>query len=170
MMEEEMEEQDWLQEGMMVELRSDQEGYRGAWFGVSIKQLYYKKNGVCHQVAVEYQDFTESDEPNSKPLQEIVKKDHLRPFPPVFPRKLWKERDAVEALHQGAWWIGFIKRYNSMANTYLVYFGCGQEDLEIHARDIRTRQDYVRPCGVSLKCAWNICPPMQVWLIFQSQS
>jgi hypothetical protein len=110
---------------------------------------------------VQYRDFTVSDEPDSDPLHETVVKDQLRPFPPQLPRKRFKVRDAVETLYNDAWWVGFIKHHNPKDNTYQVYYGAGQPELELPFSHIRSRQEYVRPSGPELKWSWSIVRPMQ---------
>lgn len=89
-------------------------------------------------------------------------KDQLRPFPPQLLRKRFKVRDAVETLYNDAWWVGFIKHHNPKENTYQIYYGGGQPELELPFLHIRSRQEYVRPSGPELKWSWSIVRPMQV--------
>lgn len=154
----------WMREGNMAEYRAEEAGYEGSWFAVKIVKLHYKSSGerkVCHQVYVQYRDFTVSDDPGSEPLHEFVMKDQLRPFPPELQQTRWRVRDAVETMHNDAWWVGFIKYHNSKENTYRVYYGVGQAELDLPHSHIRCRLEYVRPSGSDLRWSWRRVCPMQ---------
>ncbi|KAK6929835.1 Agenet-like domain [Dillenia turbinata] len=120
--------------GQLVETRSFDQGFRGAWFRAKIQKIARRKGGIWH--LLEYYDFTE-DKPVWEKLYQMPK--HLktksksvkgqlmlRPhFPPIYcerqkpdlstiteviivVRDVWKVGDLVDWLTDGCFWSGRI--------------------------------------------------------------
>ncbi|KAG0607042.1 hypothetical protein M758_9G188500 [Ceratodon purpureus] len=147
----------WMYLGGNAELRSDEASFAGAWFEVTMGYFFTK----ARKAWVEYIHFDE--EVTGCKVREFVKVDDLRPLPPpIEHRNEWQEREAVETRYKDCWWIGYIKRQVSHnPDIYLVYYGIGQDDLEIDAKDIRPRQVYDRPDEYHPNGSWHVARPMQ---------
>ncbi|KAK3140814.1 hypothetical protein QOZ80_5AG0406220 [Eleusine coracana subsp. coracana] len=121
--------------GVKVEVSSDDEGFRGAWFeGTIIKSV----NG---KFVVEYATLKDEDE--ISPLTEPVEARHIRPSPPHIPvTNGFKLLDEVDAFCNDGWWVGVISKVIS-DQRYTVYFRPWKEEMEFEHEQLRLHYDWI---------------------------
>ncbi|KAL5700783.1 hypothetical protein ACHQM5_026191 [Ranunculus cassubicifolius] len=130
--------------GMQVEVCSDEDGLRGAWFEATILRPSTKR----HKVYVEYKNLTNVK--GSNLLKEFVNQVNLRPVPPREANRSFNSNDEVDAYYNDGWWEGVViqvldkeKDNSSKKNRYLVYFRPGKEQLEFGDEDLRIHREWV---------------------------
>lgn len=123
---------------MMVEVKSDEEGYHASWYTAVI---------VCSlssdKFLVEYQTLKTEDE--SSLLTEEAYASYIRPCPPktsCFDR--YKMLEEVDAWYNEGWWVGVISRVLDDWK-YAVYFWTTNEELVFDHLNLRPHQEWV--CG-----------------------
>ncbi|KAJ4754429.1 hypothetical protein LUZ62_088834 [Rhynchospora pubera] len=122
--------------GMPVEVSSDEEGFKGAWFGATII------GPVGTSFCVEYHKLRTDDE--TALLQETIDPSHIRPVPPEIhcgpdPLRLLEE---VDAYYNDAWWTGLVSKVVGK-NRYVVYFRQWKEETEFEHDELRPHYDWV---------------------------
>lgn len=131
--------QNWLQtefaKGSRVEVSSNDEGFRGAWFqGTVLKS-------VGHKYLVEYDALKAEDE--TTPLTETIGEEHIRPSPPDIPvSNGFKFLDEVDAFCNDGWWVGVISKVISDQKC-MVYFKSYKEENEFGREQLRLHCDWV---------------------------
>ncbi|KAL8130552.1 hypothetical protein V2J09_019707 [Rumex salicifolius] len=132
----EKEMQNLFSKGIQVEVSSDEDGFKGAWFDASVVSVLGKGKYL-----IEYKELRTDDD--TEFLKEEVDCLHIRPIPPkteVIDRfSLYEE---VDALYNDGWWVGFISKVlvNSM---YLVYFKESNEEMKFGHDQLRPHQDWM---------------------------
>lgn len=113
-----------LSEGSLVEVTSDEEGFKGAWYLATLLQpptpppppprsaSKLKKNSNNHinnnKAYVQYHTLV-AQEGSSVPLREYVDAQFLRPLPPVHSSpKSFDLGDVVDAFYRDGWWTGVV--------------------------------------------------------------
>ncbi|KAL5700779.1 hypothetical protein ACHQM5_026187 [Ranunculus cassubicifolius] len=127
--------------GMLVEVCSDDQGLRGAWFVATILQSIPRKK----KALIQYHTLitsSSSDEERSKPLKELVDFINLRPIPPKGSNFRFNLSDEVDAYHNDGWWEGIVTRVLEK-DRYLVYFRCGKEEIEFGEEELRVHREWV---------------------------
>lgn len=125
-----------FREGMMVEVKSDEEGYQGSWFTAEI---------VCalgsNEFMVEYQTLKTDDE--SAPLREGAVASYIRPCPPEIERiDCYKVLEEVDAWYNDGWWIGLVSKVLD-DRKYGVYFWTTNEEIFFDHSCLRAHQDWI---------------------------
>lgn len=125
-----------LREGMLAEVSSDDEGFRGAWFTATILELIGR-----NKFLVEYKDLKTDDE--TEFLKEIVESLHIRPTPPETPvPEKFNLLEEVDAFHNDGWWVGVISKVLG-GSKYMVYFRPFKEELEFEQKELRLHYDWI---------------------------
>lgn len=124
-----------LREAALVEVSSDDEGFRGAWYAATIVKLIQKKKFL-----VEYQNLKTDDE--TKPLTEIVDFQHIRPRPETPVVEQFKLLEEVDAFYNDGWWVGVISKVLK-GQRYMVYFKPWSEELEFGHKELRLHHDWI---------------------------
>ncbi|CAN8269592.1 unnamed protein product [Cochlearia groenlandica] len=130
--------------GMMVEVRSDERGYEGSWYTAKIIS-YLDRN----RYTVEYQTLRTEDE--SELLKEEAKGSDIRPNPPLSVTQSscrYELNEDVDAWFNDGWWSGQVYKINSEHTRYSVYFKTTDERLEFGYSELR-------PCLVWRKGQWS---------------
>ncbi|PQQ00957.1 DUF724 domain-containing protein 7 [Prunus yedoensis var. nudiflora] len=137
-----------LSKDSKVEVRSNEEGYRGAWFPAIIldpqpSDLSRKKKrkslGNSSNALVQYENMFSDDDPN-KPLTELVDVHSIRPVPPPDnPDQPLEPADVVDASYLDAWWVGVVMRFED--DKYTVGFKCPPDLLELRRSELRPHWD-----------------------------
>ncbi|XP_078159014.1 protein AGENET DOMAIN (AGD)-CONTAINING P1-like isoform X2 [Carex rostrata] len=138
-----------FQKGMVVEVSSDEDGFKGAWFTATIIRP------VGTRFCVEYHDLRTDDE--TALLQETVDPIHIRPIPPETrcgpdPLRLLEE---VDAYHNDGWWAGVVSKVVGK-NRYVVYFRQWKEEMEFGHDVLRPHFDWVGGRWVRLSLALEL--------------
>ncbi|CAL9005023.1 unnamed protein product [Prunus brigantina] len=137
-----------LSKDSKVEVCSNEEGYRGAWYPAIIldpqppdlsPKKKRKKLGNSSHALVQYENLVSEDDPN-KPLTELVDVRSIRPVPP--PDNLDQPlelADVVDASYLDAWWVGVVMRFED--DKYTVGFKCPPDLLELRRSELRPHWD-----------------------------
>lgn len=128
--------------GSEVEVSSDEERLKGAWFRATI--IEYPDSSTSsksNRALVEYQKLV--TEGGSKPLKEYVDLAHLRHLPPAMDdQQDFVEGDVVDVDYKYGWWTGIIKKV--LGNSkYRVFFENPPDLIEFEHKDLRFHQDLV---------------------------
>lgn len=122
--------------GMLVEVKSDEEGFTGAWY--TAKVLGSVGNDMF---LVEYQKLKSEDE--CGPLKENVNASCIRPCPPdVQHTDCFKQLEQVDAMINEGWWEGQISKVLSEV-LYIVYFASTEEEMLFERSQLRSHQEWV---------------------------
>lgn len=131
----------YFKKGAAVEISSDEDDFRGAWFmGTVINRSKTKEK---NKVFVEYKTLM-SDQDETKFLREKVDIIQLRP---PAPRETWRTRfslgEEVDAYYYDGWWEGVITRIDQESGKYWVYFRGTREELGFEATELRVHREWV---------------------------
>ncbi|KAL2325608.1 hypothetical protein Fmac_024666 [Flemingia macrophylla] len=133
--------------GMTVEVSSDEDGFRGAWFAATIVEVKGKNKFV-----VEYKSLLADDD--SQLLKEEIDVLHLRPQPPNTDVAVqFGVLDEVDALYNDGWWVGVISKVLP-DSRYVVYFKSSNEELEFQHSQLRLHKDWIAGKWVMLSKVW----------------
>lgn len=122
--------------GTLVEVKSNEEGYQGAWYTATIIGPIQNDKYV-----VEYQTLKTDDE--SELLKEKVDACHLRPCPPNMQRvDRFRLFERVDVWYNDGWWVGIIIRILEDLD-YTVYFWTTNEELICGHFALRPRQEWI---------------------------
>lgn len=122
--------------GTPVEVRSDEEGFVGAWFAAKIVRAIDK-----NMFTVEYQNLRTDDD--SQLLRETVYSQNIRPAPPdILESKSFRLLEEVDAWYNDGWWVGVISKVVKNS-SYFVYFRDTEEEIEFKHSDLRLHQDWI---------------------------
>ncbi|KAJ8572780.1 hypothetical protein K7X08_009291 [Anisodus acutangulus] len=137
--------------GAEVEISSDEEGFRGAWYeGTVIRPIPKKqrrnnndgdessKNKL--RVLVEYKTLM-ADKKGKKPLKETMSLVQLRPRPPPERRRRFKVSEEVDANYNDGWWEGVVMEVLD-GGRYSVFFRGTRDQLEFDESQIRIHREW----------------------------
>lgn len=125
-----------FENGTVVEVSSDEEGYEGAWYTAKI---------IDHigsdKFLVEYEHLVTDD--GTELLREETCASYIRPCPPRLPPVAqFKVLQQVDTLYNDGWWKGTISKVLS-GSKYVVYFSSTNEELEFKHSNLRPHQDWI---------------------------
>ncbi|KAL5068848.1 hypothetical protein RYX36_019735 [Vicia faba] len=124
-----------FKEGDLVEVCSDEDGFKGAWFSATLVE---PKAGL--KFVVEYESLLDDD---SKLLREEVSILQIRPRPPkTHEVDQFKFLDEVDTYYNDGWWVGVVSKVLG-DSKYIVYFRNSNEELEFEHSQLRLHQDWV---------------------------
>ncbi|KAM7275430.1 hypothetical protein ACFE04_017296 [Oxalis oulophora] len=145
-----------LIKGIEVEVSSDDEGFRGAWYKAKVIEVPPKTNLKKRKKAlIEYVYLLAED--GSTPLTEYVDPGYIRPLPPVDEGRVFDENDAVEAWWKEGWWTGIVKKVleddddnkkKKKKKMYRVYFDNPHDIIEFSGEDLRIHLKWARGAWV----------------------
>lgn len=125
-----------LGKGSLVEVSSDEDGFRGCWFAATIIKPIGKEKFL-----IEYEELTTED--NKELLREEFKKTHVRPRPPkTIIVDNFNLLDEVDALYNDGWWVGVISKV-LRGSKYKVSFKDTNEELIFALSDLRPHQEWI---------------------------
>jgi len=135
-----------------VEVSSDEEGFRGAWYLATILEFPKPQSQAAVKSAskkkrkaiVQYKTLVTED--GSAPLVEQVDPHLIRPLPPQNLLKndgLFQENEAIDASLRDGWWSGVVKKVLDGGSRYMVYFDNPPDVVEFEAKDLRLHLDWV---------------------------
>ncbi|CAI9289214.1 unnamed protein product [Lactuca saligna] len=130
-----------FKKGAEVEISSNDNGFRGAWYSGTVIKSKNKSNNN-HSILVEYKTLM-ADESGTKPLRETLDVVQLRPLPPREKRdRNYKFSDEVDAYYNDGWWEGVITAVLP-GNRYSVFFRATREQLEFNRSELRLHREWV---------------------------
>uniref|UniRef100_A0A7N0U6Z7 Agenet domain-containing protein n=1 Tax=Kalanchoe fedtschenkoi TaxID=63787 RepID=A0A7N0U6Z7_KALFE len=121
--------------GSVVEVKSDEDGFQGAWFSATILKVLSKDKFL-----IEYKYLkTEDDKELCKEEVDIL---HIRPASPEIVKVgSYNMYEEVDALYNDGWWAGVISKVYTRSR-YLVFFRGTNEELEFNHSDLRVHQEW----------------------------
>lgn len=123
--------------GAAVEISSDDDGFRGAWYAGTVIRPAKPKN----KFLIQYKTLT-TDDDDEKPLQETLDLVQLRPQPPRDRPRSFEFSQEVDAYHNEGWWEGVITKV--MKNErYSVFFRATREQIDFEGKDLRVHREWV---------------------------
>ncbi|XP_050211089.1 DUF724 domain-containing protein 3-like [Mercurialis annua] len=138
--------------GDQVEVCSDDEGFRGAWYVASVlKSISSSRSTGSYPkrkagVLVEYHSLLSDADHNMK-LTESVEVSYIRPLPPVSDGSWYEPYDVVDAFHRDGWWKGVVSdvfEYNGSNETkYTVVFEDPFERIDFFAKELRFHLEWI---------------------------
>ncbi|CAN6706238.1 unnamed protein product [Malus baccata var. baccata] len=128
--------------GSEVEVRTDEEGFKGALFRATIVTSPTNSASKKRKRAlVEYKNLVTED--GSKQLKEYVDSEHLRPTPPQLADRNFEEGDVVDADYRDGWWTGVVGKVFENNFKYSVVFDNPPDLIEFQKDRLRLHQDWV---------------------------
>lgn len=127
---------EFFKPGTLVEISSDDDGFRGSWFtGKIVRRLANNK------FMVEYDNLME-DEAGTKHLKESLKLHQLRPVLPTEANRVFKFGDEVDAYHNDGWWEGHITE-ELEDGRFAVYFRVSKEQIVFNKEELRLHREWM---------------------------
>ncbi|XP_057434303.1 protein AGENET DOMAIN (AGD)-CONTAINING P1-like isoform X2 [Lotus japonicus] len=121
--------------GKIVEVSSDDEGYKGAWFVATIVDIIAKDKFL-----VEYRDLATED--GTQLLNEVIHERFIRPCPPEVPLAgSFKQFQEVDAWYNDGWWEGVVCEVRN-GRECLVSF-MNNDVMEFENSKLRPHQDWL---------------------------
>ncbi|KAJ8898996.1 hypothetical protein K2173_008819 [Erythroxylum novogranatense] len=126
--------------GSEVEVRSDEDGFGGAWFPATIVEFTPPKSSSKKRrkgFVVQYKSLVTDDE--SRPLTENVDPNLVRPSPPQETEngvQVFEENEAVDAWYRDGWWNGIVCKVLE-ASRYRLYFDKPPDVIDFDGKDLR---------------------------------
>ncbi|KAL8484732.1 hypothetical protein ACS0TY_027145 [Phlomoides rotata] len=125
-----------FREGMLVEVKSDMEGFLGSWFTAIIVESL-----GCNKFLVEYRTLRTDD--NTEYLREEADLSCIRPSPPSIQRvKPYKYLERVDGLYNNGWWEGYISQV-LRGCSYVVHFIYSNEEMTLEHCELRPHQEWI---------------------------
>lgn len=140
-------------QGVKVEVCSNDEGFRGAWFEATVLKP------IGSKFLVEYATLKADD--GTKPLTESVEARHIRPRPPHIPvADGFKLLDEVDAFCNDGWWVGVVSKVIGEKRC-MVYFRPWKEETEFEHAQLRLHCDWMggrwmRASSVRFACPYSL--------------
>ncbi|KAK3194331.1 hypothetical protein Dsin_025641 [Dipteronia sinensis] len=131
-----------FQKGTEVEVTSDEEGFKGAWYRAIILESVPKSTSKKRKKAhVEYKSLVTED--GSGPLTEYIDSAYVRPLPPQedSTNEVFEVNDVVDAFYRDGWWTGTVRKILE-DGKYRVYFDNPPDLLEFEGKDLRAHWDW----------------------------
>ncbi|XP_017615098.1 DUF724 domain-containing protein 2-like isoform X2 [Gossypium arboreum] len=139
-----LQQQQPLSKGAQVEVSSDEEGFRGAWYLATILEMPPKSTSKKRKKAfVRYKALLADD--GKSPLTEHVDPGYIRPLPPNEKGNAqsgFEVNDVVDARYRDGWWTGVVRKVLSKSK-YRVYFDNPPDVIEFDRKDLRVHWDWI---------------------------
>ncbi|OMO82169.1 hypothetical protein COLO4_23189 [Corchorus olitorius] len=131
--------------GNQVEVSSDEEGFRGAWYSATIVESPPKSTSKKRKKPlVQYKTLLAED--GSSPLTEYVDPAFIRPLPPQEKeedaRSGFELNEVVDAGYRDGWWTGVVRKVVEKSK-YRVYFDNPPDVIEFDRKDLRLHWDWI---------------------------
>ncbi|MBA0763425.1 hypothetical protein Gotri_012868 [Gossypium trilobum] len=139
-----LQQQQPLSKGAPVEVSSDEEGFRGAWYLATILEMPPKSASKKRKKAfVRYKTLLADD--GKSPLTEHVDPGYIRPLPPNEKGNAqsgFEVNDVVDARYRDGWWTGVVRKVLAKSK-YRVYFDNPPDVIEFDRKDLRVHWDWI---------------------------
>ncbi|XVF32929.1 hypothetical protein REPUB_Repub17cG0125200 [Reevesia pubescens] len=130
--------------GAPVEVSSDEEGFRGAWYLATILEYPPKSTSKKRKkVLIQYKTLLAND--GSTPLTESLDPAYIRPLPPTAKEDVesgFEINEVVDAGYKDGWWTGVVRKVVEKSN-YRVYFDNPPDVIEFDRKDLRVHWDWI---------------------------
>ncbi|KAH9786896.1 DUF724 domain-containing protein 7 [Citrus sinensis] len=129
--------------GTEVEVTSDEEGFRGAWYLATILESPPKSASKKRKKAlIEYKYLVTED--GSGPLTEYIDPAYIRPLPPQQEggEDVFELNEVVEANYRDGWWTGTVRKVLDNGK-FRVCFDNPPDVIDFEAIDLRVHYQWV---------------------------
>ncbi|CAA2982930.1 Hypothetical predicted protein [Olea europaea subsp. europaea] len=135
-------------EGSLIEVKTDEEGFKDVYFLATVIPIPAKFKGKNYKskrkntLYVEYLSLL-ADDNGSDLLREFVDLNFVRPAPP--PSEIvegFEVNDVVDAYYRDGWWIGVVKRVEE-GPKFVVTFQNPPDELDFGISNLRVHWDWV---------------------------
>ncbi|XP_065853731.1 DUF724 domain-containing protein 7-like [Euphorbia lathyris] len=130
----------------VVEVTSDEEGFKGAWYVAKILKPYVNRKP---RFLIEYENLL-SEKDSDQLLRETVDGSFIRPAPPPpAADEIYEVNDVVDAFHRDGWWKGVVSKVESrkhgrkLRRRYTVEFENPPEKLKFNGNVLRFHFDWI---------------------------
>lgn len=127
-----------FKKGAEVEVSSDDDGFRGAWFAATVVRSPSRRT---NKLLVQYKSLV-TDRSRSKPLIEAVRTGQVRPLPPSEPIPVFSSGEKVDAFLNDGWWEGIVDKVLD-DSRYSVFFSVTNEYMEFNQSELRIHREWV---------------------------
>lgn len=125
-----------LCKGTKVEVRSDEEGYQGAWYTAIVVDSMQNGKYLVEYLTLKTDDLTEQ-------LKEEADASDIRPYPPdINHPHCFALHERVDAWYNDGWWVGQVSSV-LRGFKYRVYFWLTKEELEFEHCHLRPHQEWI---------------------------
>lgn len=147
--------------GDAVEVSSDDEGFRGAWY--EAKVLRPLPRASCY--AVVYDHLHAGSDENLRPLHETVHASHVRPRPPLHAAPLLVPHRPVDAWYNDGWWVGVLMAAitggrKGKKTRYTVCFPSFREEMVFEAAHLRPHLEWVNNQWIDPELITSVRDPL----------
>ncbi|XWS46527.1 hypothetical protein CRYUN_Cryun14cG0075000 [Craigia yunnanensis] len=133
-----------LAKGTPVEVSSEEEGFRGAWYLATILESPPKSTSKKRKKAlVQYRTLLAED--GSSPLTDCVDPAFIRPLPPNEKDEAqlgFEVHDIVDGRYRYGWWTGVVRKVLEKSK-YRVYFDNPPDVIEFGCKDLRLHWNWI---------------------------
>lgn len=132
-----------LNKGTEIEVTSDEEGFKGAWYRATILESPPKSTSKKRRKAlIEYKQLLADD--GSTPLTEHIDPNFIRPLPPQEDtvEKVFGVNHVVDANYRDGWWTGTIRKVLE-DGRFRVYFDSPPDVIDFELKDLRVHWEWV---------------------------
>lgn len=140
-----------FKKGAEVEVSSDDDGFRGAWFAATVVRSPSRRT---NKLLVQYKSLV-TDRSRSKPLIEAVRTGQVRPLPPSEPIPVFSSGEKVDAFLNDGWWEGIVDKVLD-DSRYSVFFSVTNEYMEFNQSELRIHREWVSG-------SWILPSEQEVW-------
>ena len=139
---------DLFRKGSLVEVTSNLDGFRGAWFVarvVKAPRSSVRRSTRKSTFLVEYLNLLSDD--GMKPLREHVSFGFIRPIPPfeMHDDQTFQVNDVVDGYYNDAWWVGVVRHVWENPKAYTVVFDDPPDSVKFRSSEVRVHLDWVQP-------------------------
>ncbi|WCJ22355.1 Agenet domain-containing protein [Euphorbia peplus] len=129
-----------LTKGKLVEVSSDEDGFKGAWYEATIAETPAKSSAKKKKkVLVQYKTLLKED---LSLLVEPVDPGFIRPLPPETSERVFEVNDIVDAGYRDGWWTGVVRKVLDGCR-YTVYFDNPPDIIDFDGKDLRNHFEWV---------------------------
>ncbi|KAE9599208.1 putative Agenet-like domain-containing protein [Lupinus albus] len=122
--------------GAKVEVRSDEEGYEGAWYSAIVFDSLLNGKYLVEYLTLKTDDLTEQ-------LKEEANASDIRPHPPEINHcHHFALHERIDAWYNEGWWVGQVSSI-LRGFKYRVYFWHTKEELEFEHCHLRPHQEWI---------------------------
>lgn len=122
--------------GTTVEVSSDEEGFKGAWFAAKVIEHIGEDKYL-----VEYRDLREEN--GIEPLKEEADYLHIRPPPPTDEDIDFAVGDKIDAFYNDAWWVGDVIETSMKDGIVGICFRPSGEKMRFGRQGLRLHKDWI---------------------------
>ncbi|XP_065853884.1 DUF724 domain-containing protein 8-like [Euphorbia lathyris] len=130
----------------LVEVTSDEEGFKGAWFEAKILKSYLNRK---RKFLIQYKNLV-SEKDSNELLKETVDVSFIRPLPPAPEAdQIYEVDDVLDAFHRDGWWKGVVRNvelrmcWGKLRRRYTVEFENPSDRFNYSGNALRFHHDWI---------------------------